>query len=436
MNEVTKIHLGRQAFAISNEAHKELRDYLDAIKRHVSDEDVVSEVELRMAELLGEHGVSGDKVILPADVQFLKEQLGDPKDFAEEDSEEQTAEPVQSKRLFRDTDNAMLAGVAAGLANYFGIDALLVRLLFVIATFAGGWGILIYIVLWILVPEAKSPSDRLQMQGKPVTVDSLRSIVENADVKGAAQRGGNVLADIINTVFKVILRIMGVAFIAIGVGILIGMIGAVVYSLVHGGSLVQNNLFPVGFKEHILLYTAAATAGLIAVFIVLFGLSIFRRKWPIPTWITGVLIGLILIGLPVGGALTADVAPQVRSTYNANEHTTVRNMQPFSAVDLTNVNDNADINIETASTYSVSLYYYGHPDLGNIKTTVSHGTLYINTQEYNQNRDCQAICIPNNYNLTITIYTPKSPTLIDPNGMFGEPTPPNAPTTPQPAFGS
>jgi translation elongation factor EF-Tu-like GTPase len=86
MNEVTKIHLGRQAFTIANDAHKELRNYLAAIKDQVSNKDVMEEVELRMAELLAEHGISGDKVILPQDVDFLKSQLGNPTDF-NDDSE-------------------------------------------------------------------------------------------------------------------------------------------------------------------------------------------------------------------------------------------------------------------------------------------------------------------------------------------------------------
>src|SRR5579885_3003693 len=136
MNEVTKIHLGRQAFTISADAHKDLQNYLNAIKRQVKDSDVIDEVELRMAELLTEHGVSSEKVILPADVDFLKAQLGNPKDFKDEDGDKATDSAApEGKRLFRDTDNAMVAGVAAGLAQYFGIDVLLVRILFVIATF-------------------------------------------------------------------------------------------------------------------------------------------------------------------------------------------------------------------------------------------------------------------------------------------------------------
>ncbi len=169
MNEVSNIHLGRQAFTISIDAHKKLKNYLEAIEKQVGDKDVMEEIELRMAELLTEHGINADKVVLPKDVDFLMEQLGNPKDFKEEDeTSSPTSKKTESKRLFRDTDNAMIAGVASGLAQYFGLDVILIRILFVVATIITfGWAILLYIVLWVLVPEVKTSSDRLQMAGRP-----------------------------------------------------------------------------------------------------------------------------------------------------------------------------------------------------------------------------------------------------------------------------
>jgi phage shock protein PspC (stress-responsive transcriptional regulator) len=433
MNEVTKIHLGRQAFTISTTAHHELRDYLDAIKQHVSDESVVDEVELRMVELLAEHGVSGEQVVLPADVAFLKEQLGDPKDFAEDgEAEPITDTPADSKRLFRDTDNAMLAGVAAGLANYFGVDVLIVRLLFVIATFTGGWGILIYIVLWLLVPEAKTSSERLQMAGKPVTINSLKEVVERADVKGAARRANNSLAGPINAVFSVILKLIGICFVVVGSGLLLSLAGGVTYAFLQSNVLLQDTPFPVGFKEHLLVYVAAAVAGIISLFIVLFGLSIYRRKWPIHAWITGTLIGLLFIGLTVGGALTADVAPQVRDRYNANVHTVTHTVKPFTTVNLNQIGNNETISYQTAATYSVSLQYYGHPNLSTVKTSVSRGVLTINSQQFNWHRDCQGLCIPNNYNLVITINSPNPPQVVGPDSQNMGPDNINVPVPPTP----
>jgi len=76
MNSVQSIHLGRQPFNISVEAHRSLKNYLAGIEKQIGDSEVVGEVELRMSELLTERGISGEKVILPKDVDYLKQQLG------------------------------------------------------------------------------------------------------------------------------------------------------------------------------------------------------------------------------------------------------------------------------------------------------------------------------------------------------------------------
>lgn len=419
MNEVTTIHLGRQAFTISLDAYHELKSYLAAIKKQVEDEDVISEIELRMAELLTEHGLNADKVVLPGDVVFLQEQLGNPKDFKEDDEDTHSSSNAQpdSKRLFRDTDNAMIAGVAAGLAEYFGLDALLVRILFIIFTFITfGWGILLYIVLWLVVPEVKTSSDRLLMAGRPVTVDGLNEIVGRADVKGAARRANATLASPINTVFRIILKVIGLGFILFGLSVLFALVAAETYVLSHSGNLLQDNIFPVGLREHVLLNVAMAVVALISLFIILFGIAIFRRKWPIRTWVTGMLIGLIFIGLSTGGALAADVYPNIRDRYNANVHTTVRDIQPFTTV--TAIGDR-NVNYVPADTYSVSLNYYGHPNLSAIKTYVKNGTLVVDSSQFNPNRNCQAICIPHTYNMVITIYTPDALQLINQNDGAG-----------------
>jgi phage shock protein PspC (stress-responsive transcriptional regulator) len=421
MNEVTKIHLGRQAFTISVEAHKALRQYLDAIEKQVKDKDVLNEVELRMAELLAEHNVTGDKVILPDDVSFLKEQLGEPKDFKEEgeaDNEELVADqkPAETKRLFRDTDDAMIAGVASGLAKYFGVDVLIVRILFIVATFTGGWGILLYIALWILVPEAKTSSERLQMVGKPVTVDSLKEVVERADVKGAARRANNSLAGSINAIFKFFLKLIGVVFIFSGLATLAGIFVSAVFLAINGDRLSHDSFFPVGLREYLLIDASMVVAGITALFLLLFGLAMFKRKWPVRTWITGMLIGLLFMGLSIGVVLATDVAPRVRDRYNANVHTTVQQVQPFTGLDY--VGEDTMLRYAHSDTYSVSLKYYGQPDLSKIKITVENGRLKIDSSEFDWTRNCDTYCIPPTYNMIITVSGPNPPSIDYPDGKL------------------
>lgn len=430
MNEVTTIHLGRQAFTISVDAQHDLRSYLAAIDKQVGDKDVIEEIEVRMAELLTERGINADKVILISDVDFLKAQLGNPKDFKEDEDETATADDSQndSKKLFRDTNNAMIAGVASGLSQYFGIDVLLIRIVFVIfVLITAGWGLLLYILLWLLVPEAKSSSDRLRMAGKKVNVDSLKEIVERADVKGAAHRANSSLADFINTLFRLLIKLLGIILVAFGLGIVFGLIGTETYLLVDGKTWAQDNIFPVGIREHLLLDISMVSVALIASFIIIFGIALFRRKWPIRAWVTGVLVGLLLIGLAVGGALVGNVYPNVRDRYNANLHSSLRNLPAFNTVYISGPWSN--VNFQTSNTYSVDLTYYDHPNLSEVKTTIQNKALTIDTTQFNPNRNCQSICIPNNYNLSITVYAPDATQLANQSG-YAPPLPPMPITKP------
>jgi phage shock protein PspC (stress-responsive transcriptional regulator) len=416
MNEVSKIHLGRQAFTISADAHKDLRLYLDAIKKEVQDESVAQEVELRIAELLAEHGITGDKVVLPADITFIKEQLGAPKDFREDSDDGGNAEPAssrpaESKRLFRDTEAGMLAGVAAGLAAYTGIDVWLVRILFVIGIFTGGWGILLYLVLWLLVPEAKTTSDRLQMVGKPVTIHSLKEVIDRADVKGAAERANNSLTGPINSFFRAILKIAGIVLIVVGISSIFALITGESYIIFRHGLVTQDNIFPVGFKEHLLVNVAVIIAAIISVFIILSGMALFRHKWPIRTWITGILVGLLFLSFAAGAALTADVVPAVRDRYNANFHYALRTTPAFSTV--TTIGD-VNIDYQSASTYSVVIRSFGSTNVSGITTTVKDGTLQIDSTRLNQYAPCHVLCIPRHDNVTITVRAPSVPVFPSP----------------------
>lgn len=413
MNEVTRIHLGRQPFTIAIDARKALEAYLADIKKQIGSKgaEVIKEVELRMAELLAEHGISGDKVILMEDITFLKDQLGDPGDFKDDDSEaSQKAEPegATTKRFFRDTEHGMVAGVAAGLASYFGIDLLLVRIIILITIIAGGWGILLYVALWWLVPDAKSPSDRLQMQGKAVTVESLKQAVERADLQSTAQRAGTAMGSWINSAFLLIIKVIGLTLIISALFAICGLIAASIYMWLHQGNIFQEGFFPVGTNEHILVIIGLVWAGLAALFVVLFGMAMVRddRKWPIGSWPTGVLLGLLFIGLAAVIALAGDTAPKVRDRYNAAHHSITRPVQPFNAIDI---QGGRGVRVEHGDTYAVRLGYIGNPDISQIKTNVINNKLVVESSQLPNRPDCNLICLFPDYNVELTIITPMTP---------------------------
>ena len=177
MNEITRIHLAKTPYNIENQAHTALRSYLDAIQKALhADSDAMREIESRMTELLADRGVGGDMVIAMADVEALQKQLGDPKDFAgEEITDDDSDAQAPKTKLMRDTSNAMLGGVCSGIAAYFGWDAVWVRIAAVILVFiTSGVMIPIYIILLVVMPEAKTAADRLEMAGSPVNLETLK----------------------------------------------------------------------------------------------------------------------------------------------------------------------------------------------------------------------------------------------------------------------
>ncbi|HSX07799.1 MAG TPA: PspC domain-containing protein [Candidatus Saccharimonadales bacterium] len=412
MNEVKHIHLGRQSFTISVEAHKELRIYLDAIAAQMGEKagDVVEEVELRMAELLTEHGIGGEKVILPKDIKFLKEQLGEPREFKDDDadeSQERTAEHREpAKRLFRDTDNAMIGGVAAGLAAYFGIEVAIVRLLFVLLVFLGGGGFILYLLLFLVIPPAETSSERLQMRGKAVTVNSLKDAVDRADFPGTAHRTGTTLYKLFSVIFKLALGVAGV-FLALmaAMGLIVVGVGAVYLVAYHptsGGALT----FPVGSSELLGVIFGGIAVTIVLLLAMLAGVAMARRKWQLPGWTLAALFGVLIISASVGGAMAFKAEPGIRARLDAMRHTDVRNNLPaFKNLQLSG--RNTEFYFVPDTTYSVTVQYTGNYDPHLIETTINGDTLKVTTDGIeNIATHCSGLCVTSP-SVRVTIHAPE-----------------------------
>lgn len=192
MKEIVRVHLAKTGYDIEVDAKKSLEGYLRDIERMMGSEEAMYEIEARMVELLGERGVAAGGVITAADVAALRTQMGEPKEFSNGDTAEAATDEVVNKppkRLMRDPDKAVLAGVCAGIAAYLGINPLWIRLLFILSPFITlGTSLLIYIILWISVPEARTAAEKLQMRGEAVTFDALKQFSVSDDTKVRTKR--------------------------------------------------------------------------------------------------------------------------------------------------------------------------------------------------------------------------------------------------------
>jgi phage shock protein PspC (stress-responsive transcriptional regulator) len=206
MNKTVNINLAGIFFHIDEDAYLKLQRYLEAIKRSFTDSqgrsEIISDIEARIAELFTERIQNEKQVVGVKLVDDVITIMGQPEDYLVDDEifedepqpkQQQTSRP--SKKLYRDTDNSYIGGVAAGLSHYFGIESIWLRLIWLLlAIGSGGTFILIYLIFWALVPEASTTAEKLTMTGDAVNIsniekkikdgiDTVSETVRNVDLK-------------------------------------------------------------------------------------------------------------------------------------------------------------------------------------------------------------------------------------------------------------
>jgi phage shock protein PspC (stress-responsive transcriptional regulator) len=251
MNKTLTINLAGLVFNIEENAYQLLKDYLAAIKNQFKNEEgceeIVADIEARLAELLKAKTHEGKQVLIDEDINNAINIMGKPSDFEESTSDEkqtgyasrdQKSNYYKSKtrRVFRDSDNKVLGGVCSGIASYFDTDPLWIRLALVVLFFGFGSGFILYIILWIIVPEAKTTAEKLEMRGDPIDINTIsQTIKEEAeqfknrvqDFGNRNQSVGNKIGHIIYTVFhgifKVISKVAGALFVIFGMLFLVAL---------------------------------------------------------------------------------------------------------------------------------------------------------------------------------------------------------------------
>ena len=179
MKKTITINLGGMVFHIDEDAYQLLSDYLQSVGNHYVEDSAASEIlediEARMAELFKERITGSEQVITRSLSEEVIRIMGYPEDFMEDSSPEESfhAHRAHYRRIYRDPDNRILGGVCSGMGAYFNMDPLVFRVLFLLITLLGGAGILIYLILWIVVPEARTTAQKLEMRGEPVNVSNI-----------------------------------------------------------------------------------------------------------------------------------------------------------------------------------------------------------------------------------------------------------------------
>jgi phage shock protein PspC (stress-responsive transcriptional regulator) len=184
MKITVSINLGGYSFNIDEDAYAELKRYLKNLELHFAGEEssseILSDIETRMAEIFRTKITTYKQVINIDDVNQAISVLGTPEDISDNDGP--TARDKFSSpgyhRMYRDPDHRIIGGVCSGMGAYWDIDPVIVRIIFVALVLAGGIGALVYLILYIVLPEAKSTAQKIEMKGDPVNIHNIKESVK------------------------------------------------------------------------------------------------------------------------------------------------------------------------------------------------------------------------------------------------------------------
>ena len=335
MKKTLTVNLGGTVFHIDEDAYRLLDNYLSNLKIHFRKEagadEIIDDIERRISELFAEKLTAGSQVITITDVEEVIARMGKPEDMeAENDSEPSVGNATRTtihRRLYRYPDDKLLGGVISGMAAYLGWDVTLLRLLLLVVLICGvGTLIPVYIVCWLVIPEARTAAEKLSMRGEAVTVENIGKTVTDGFEKVAngvndymksdkprtfLQKLGDALVMVAGWFFKIclvifaiicspLLFVFGVVFVAL-------LFAAVMVAIGGGAALISmfptfDVILPTSPLSAIVMYIA----GILLVGIPLVSLvwAIFSQifKWqPMASGLKWTLVILWIVSAAVVG---------------------------------------------------------------------------------------------------------------------------------------
>jgi phage shock protein PspC (stress-responsive transcriptional regulator) len=272
MNKTIIININGMVFHIEEDAYEILKTYMSAVTRHFMNSadslEITTDIENRIAEMFNEILLrEGKQVVVAQDVNAVVGQMGSVEDFEAEENGENPGQAfgytTENRRLFRDADDHLVGGVAAGISNYFDINAVWVRLAFVTSCLVGGVGFLLYIILWIVVPKAVTRADRMAMKGQKLDLQGFKLNFEEElsnvrgnlhtlrhEAKPLAYKTRDFAGDIfghfgtfISGSAKILFKVIAIAILAGCFAAMIGLVVAIVTFTVYGNT-VLTHMFP------------------------------------------------------------------------------------------------------------------------------------------------------------------------------------------------
>lgn len=405
MNKTVSINLGGLFFHIDEDAYQKLNRYFDAIRSSLSADgrdEIMSDIEGRIAELLTEKLKNDKQVVSVREVEEVIAVMGQPEDYRIDDESSEKADsgysaynygyyPFKTKKFYRDSDRALVSGVCAGIAHYFRIDPLWVRIIFIISLFITFFSsLIVYVLLWILIPKAITTTEKLEMTGEPINISNIEKKVKEeidqvserlksldydkmgANAKSGAEKIGSGIGYVFMALFKGLAKVIG-AIITICSALTLG--GLIVFFLTTLFTSTMTNT-PWFMAHNMLNYTetpfwvvgllALFTFGIPVFFMFLLGLKILVENLrPVGNITRYTLLAIWIISLSVSIYLGIRQATEI-----SHEGKTVKELP----VNMVGDDNTLNVKLRYNSLYSKTVDY--HTDFSIIQDSTDNDIIY------------------------------------------------------------
>ena len=331
MNKTISISLAGFSFIIEEQAYEKLNAYLQALRNSLEKDEadeVMYDIEIRIAEIFREN-LDKREVVNSDDVEKVIAQIGTPEAIegqSEENAEQEIPQEKTKKELFRDMKRGKIAGVCAGLAQYFGMDISLMRIIWILVfIFSVGFvSVVAYVILWVVVPEAETASDFLKMQGRPINFDSLKEAGQR--VSSFYNENKSEIAKTGAGIWNVVRVVLGWIMIILAVNSLVSLVCSLLVFLgiwdiqlfARYQDLEEFNFFFNTSEETGYIFMAIVTIAnliFINIFIAL-STKLFSPKTKIRYW--GFLVGFLTILLIILGVYFGFLVSKKELIYSGN----------------------------------------------------------------------------------------------------------------------
>lgn len=360
MKKTLNINIGNTIIHIEEDAYETLTVYLNEVKFHfaksVDNFEIVTDIENRIAEMFADILLTQQKqVISIEDVQLVTQQMGSVKDFetGEESEDDHTgytgAQFGQIKKLYRDTDQAVVAGVCAGLAHYMDMEERWIRLVAILTVLLGGSGVLAYIVLWIMIPKAETKSEKMAMRGEEANLRGFANSYLDPFVtksRGFIAEAFDLLGRFINGTGSVIFKIFAIFVITISGVALISLIIAVVAFLgIWDSHVIHMFPFSIVNEEYFSTLTLGAllTFGIPLLALLLFTVRVAFSSRPVNKTFSLVLLIFWITGLGITIFHVAKISSEFKERAEFAQSTEIKPYTEFTLqIDRTRFFSKAD----------------------------------------------------------------------------------------------